>query len=151
VNAKRSTTGVKSQKFMGKNRTYEVLAHPADLKIRAFGKNLAEVFSNLLEGMFKSCRPELIDEKVIRKIKIKAREYESLLVNFLSEALSLSDINNEVYFKAKFNEFTDKYLQGEIKGYKIKSLELGIKGVTWHDLKIEKKNSYWQATVLFDI
>jgi len=138
----------------GMSFRYKILDHPADLKIKALGKNLAEVFSNLLEGMFKSCRPELTDEKAVRKIKLKAQDQESLLVNFLSEALSLGDINNEIYFEAKFSEFADKYLQGEIKGYKIKSLGLEIKGVTWHDLKIEKNPSaggLWQATVLFDI
>ena len=130
---------------------YEILEHPADLKIRSYGKEMAEVFSNMLAGMSKSCRSELTKEKVNREIKIEAPDRESLLVNFLSEALSLADINKEVYLKAKFNQLKDNYLEAKLEGYKIKSKELEIKAVTWHDLKIEKKDNLLEATVLFDI
>ena len=133
------------------SKKYEILEHPADLKIRSYGKEIAEVFSNMLEGMFKSCRPEMTKEKVSREIKIESPDRESLLVNFLSEALSLADINKEVYLKARFNQLKDNYLEAKLEGYKIKSKELEIKAVTWHDLKIENKNDVWQATVLFDI
>jgi len=130
---------------------YEILEHPADLKIRSYGKEMAEVFSNMLAGMSKSCRPELTKEKVNREIKIESPDRESLLVNFLSEALSLADINKEVYLKVKFNQLKDNYLEVKLEGYKIKSKELEIKAVTWHDLKIEKKDNLLEATVLFDI
>ena len=132
-------------------KKYEVLEHPADLKIVSYGKNLDEVFSHMLFGMFKSCRPVLTSEKVKRKIILNAENKESLLVNFLSEALSLSDINDEVYFEAKFDKLTEKCLEGEIKGFKIESLGLEIKAVTWHDLRFEKKNDFLEAVVLFDI
>jgi len=130
---------------------YEILEHLADLKIRSYGKEMAEVFSNMLAGMSKSCRSELTKEKVNREIKIESPDRESLLVNFLSEALSLADINKEVYLKVKFNQLKDNYLEVKLEGYKIKSKELEIKAVTWHDLKIEKKDNLLEATVLFDI
>ena len=133
------------------DKKYEVLEHPADLKIVSYGKSLGDVFSNMLEGMFKSCRPKLTSEEVVRKITLSSEDKESLLINFLSEALSLSDINDEVYFGAKFNKLTEKYLEGEIKGFKVKSLGLEIKAATWHDLKLEKKKDLIEATVLFDI
>jgi len=101
--------------------------------------------------MFKSCRPEMTKEKVSREIKIESLDRESLLVNFLSEALTLSDINEEVYLKVKFDKLTDKYLKAKLEGYKIKSRELEIKAVTWHNLKIEKKGDHLEAIVLFDI
>jgi len=85
------------------SKKYEILEHPADLKIRSYGKKMDEIFSNMIEGMFKSCRPEMTKEKVSREIKIESLDRESLLVNFLSEALTLSDINEEVYLKVKFD------------------------------------------------
>jgi len=130
---------------------YKILEHPADLKIKAFGQNFEEVFSNLLLGMFKSLRPKLAKEKAEREIKIEAQDRESLLVDFLSEALTFSDVNDEVYFKVKFEKFTDKMLKGKLTGFKVKSLGLEIKAVTWHNLKIEKENNFLTATVLFDI
>ena len=130
---------------------YKILEHPADLKIKAFGQNFEEVFSNLLLGMFKSLRPKLAKEKAEREIKIEAQDRESLLVDFLSEALTFSDVNDEVYFKVKFEKFTDKMLKGKLTCFKVKSLGLEIKAVTWHNLKIEKDNNFLTATVLFDI
>jgi len=130
---------------------YKILEHPADLKIKALGQNFEEVFSNLLLGMFKSLRPKLAKEKAEREIKIEAQDRESLLVDFLSEALTFSDVNDEVYFKVKFEKFTDKMLKGKLTGFKVKSLGLEIKAVTWHNLKIEKENNFLTATVLFDI
>jgi len=132
---------------------YEILDHPADLKIRAYGDNLPELFLNMFKGMFESCRPIIEDKSPIitRKIEIKASDLESLLINFLSEALYLSDVNNETYFKVNFKKLDKGGLMAEIKGRKVKKINLEIKAVTWHDLKIDKKDNLWQATVLFDI
>ena len=130
---------------------YEILEHPADLKIRAYGKDLPELFSNTLKGMFGSCRPKMTNENVVREIQIKADSLENLLVDFLSEALYLSDINNEIYLDADFQILTDKELKAKIKGQKVAGLDIEIKAVTWHDLEIKKEGEQWQATVLFDI
>ena len=134
-----------------KCKIYEVLEHPADLKIRAYGKDLPELFSNTLKGMFGSCRPKMTNENVVREIQIKADSLENLLVDFLSEALYLSDINNEIYLDADFQILTDKELKAKIKGQKVAGLDIEIKAVTWHDLEIKKEGEQWQATVLFDI
>ena len=141
---------------------YEILEHPADLKIRAYGKDLPELFSHTIKGMFESCRPTISDKTIIeREIKIsaeggsasggKADSLENLLVDFLSEALYLSDINDEVYLDADFQILTDKELKGKIRGQKVTGLDIEIKAVTWHDLEIKKEGEQWQATVLFDI
>jgi SHS2 domain-containing protein len=132
---------------------YEILEHTADLKIRAYGKDLPELFSHLLRGMFESCQPNLIDETpaVSREVAIKSSNLESLLVDFLSEALYLSDVNNEAYFETKFEKLTETELVGKIKGRKVRNFGLEIKAVTWHELEIKKEGDSWQATVIFDV
>lgn len=37
---------------------YEILEHKADLKIRAFGEDLKELFLNVMVGMFEGTRYE---------------------------------------------------------------------------------------------
>lgn len=132
---------------------YEILEHTADLKIRAYGKDLPELFSYLLRGMFESCQPNLMDETlaVSREIAIKNSNLESLLVDFLNEALYLSDVNNEAYFEAEFEKLIETELIGKIKGRKVKNLGVEIKAVTWHELEIKKGGNSWQVTVIFDI
>ncbi len=74
------------------------------------------------------------------------------MVDFLSEALYLSQANKEVYLDAKFRKFSDNNLEGEIIGQKVKSFGEDIKAVTHHGLDIhQKKDGPWEATVLFDI
>ncbi|MDP2934593.1 MAG: archease, partial [bacterium] len=99
--------------------------------------------------------------KVVRKIKVKSIDLNALLVDFLSEALYLTQTNKEIYDKIKFEEFTDNELEAKLFGNKIESFGEDIKGVTHHDLKIDQprlasgeagqKNGLYEATILFDI
>ncbi len=133
-------------------KEYEILEHTTDLKIRAFGKTKEELFSNLLKGIFLAARPEIKDKiEKIKKVKIRSIDEQGLLVDFLSEALTLSDINNEAYFEARFKKLTETELEAEILGQPIKKFGLEIKAVTYHGLEIKKVKGLWEATVLFDI
>jgi len=76
----------------------------------------------------------------------------SLLVDFLSEVLYLSEVNREVYQKIQFKKFTDKEIEGILSGKKLKRRGVIIKGVTYHDLDIkQRKDKIWEVTILFDI
>jgi len=134
-------------------KKYEILEHKADLKIRAFGGTKEELFSNILFGMAESQRPKIkIKEKTRREIKIKSLDLSTLLVDFLSEALYLSQVNKEVYFDAKFKKFSDREIEGELFGQKIERFDEDIKAVTYHNLDVhQEKNGTWEAIVLFDI
>lgn len=143
-------------------KTYEILEHTADLKIRAFGKDLPELFSNILCGMFEAMKPRLksgiqksgrpdLSGKIRRPIKISSIDQETLLVDFLSEALYQSQINKEAYFEANIDRLTNKKLVGELIGRKVDGFEEEIKAVTYHGLEIKRVDDHWQAVVLFDI
>lgn len=137
-------------------KPYEILEHTADLKIKAYGKDLPELFFNTLRGMFESIGSQRSDVggqilEVRREIKIKSPDLESLLVDFLSEALYLSDINNEAYFETHFEKFSEEELSGTIKGVKVKGFKEEIKAVTYHGLEVKKVDGRWEAVVLFDI
>lgn len=132
--------------------SYRILEHTADLKIQAQGKNLSEVFADVLKGMFESCQPEFYESSSLikRQVQVKAENLESLLVNFLSEVVYLSDTNKEAYFSTDLT-IKDNELKGEIQGKKVKSFQTEIKAVTWHGLEIKKIGDQWQAIVLFDV
>ncbi|MDP2967448.1 MAG: archease [bacterium] len=136
-------------------KKYEILEHKADLKIRAFGKTKEEVFLNMLIGMSESMkgsearRPE---EKIRREVKIKSLDLPTLLVDFLSEVLYLTQVNKEIYRDVKFKELSDTEIRGEIFGQKVERFGEDIKAVTYHSLVVrQKKDRSWEAIVLFDI
>jgi SHS2 domain-containing protein len=137
------------EKFMKK---YEILEHKADLKIRTFGKTKGELFLNMMIAMLESMKPEGLKGRAKREIKTESNNHSTLLVDFLSEVLYLSQVNKEVYTNIKFQKLTDTKLEGDLVGQKFERIGLDIKGVTYHSLDIhQKKNRTWEATVLFDI
>lgn len=132
---------------------YKILKHPSDLKLKVFGKTKEELLINALEGMFLSMKPKIKKSQrtIKREFQIKSLDFPSLLIDFLSEALYLSDLYNEVYLEAEIKHLGDKRIEGKFLGKKIESIDLEIKAVTYHNLKIRKTNQHWEAVILFDI
>ena len=130
---------------------YETLEHKADLKIKVFGKTKKELFKNALLGMFESAKYEG-EGKIKREIRVSSQDLISLLVDFLSEALYLNEVNYELYDDVQFKKFTEKEIEGILFGKKLKRKGVIIKGVTYYDLDIhQRKDGTWETTVLFDI
>ena len=134
-------------------KKYEILPHTADLKIRVFGRTKAELFSNGLLAMADSLRPKIKYQKSnIKNIKIKSLGLETLLVDFLSEVLYLTQVDKEIYTNVKFKKLSDTQLEGDISGQKVERFGEDIKAVTHHNLDIhQKKDGTWEAVILFDI
>ena len=93
---------------------YEVLEHPAELRICVYGKTLEELFSNaafalaeILKGDMNYTDEQKDVQKVYHErsrreiIKIESVDINSLLVDFLSEVLAKSQINKCMYEVAK--------------------------------------------------
>lgn len=138
-------------------KNFEILGHPADVKVKAWGKNPRELFKNAAQGMFSILKKEVPNEKEAKRVRrklevaIRTPDYDMLLVDFLSELLALADIHNEVYTKIKFLDFSEERLKAEVEGVAIDQFDEEIKAVTYHGLKIEKTKDKYQATILFDI
>ncbi len=141
-------------------KQYEILEHKADLKIKAFGKEKSELFLNMLLGMTSGLHPKIKKQKgpygeqaaKFKKIKVKSPDLETLLVDFLSEVLYLTQVNKEVYKEAELKKFTDTEIESELIGQEVERFGEDIKAVTYHGLDIHQKvDGTWEATVLFDI
>ena len=86
-------------------KDFEQIAHTADIEIRVYGSTKNELFSNALIGMFqvigtKASGCVMQDGRLVcaqlpqmREIDVSSFDLDSLLVDFLSEALYLSDIH----------------------------------------------------------
>ena len=132
---------------------YEILEHKADLKIKAFGKTKEELFLNMMIGMTESQKPEIEEgARVKREIRIQSLDLPSLLVDFLSEILSLGQINKETYKEVSFRKFSDSEIEGDLVGQGVKGFAEDIKGVTYHELDVhQREDGSWEGIVIFDI
>ncbi len=134
-------------------KKYELLEHVADIKMKVYGKSLEDLFSNAAYGMANIQKLKVKSEKlkVKRTIKIKSTDSETLLVDFLSEILTLSDTYHEVYPKVSAIKINQNEASAEILGFSIDQFDEDIKAVTYHGLQVKKVDDHWEAVVLFDI
>ena len=134
-------------------KRYETIDHTADIAIKAFGSSLSEAFCNAAYAMFDI----MSDASSIRplkefEVKLEAPDMEQLLVDWLSELLYLSEVEETLFCEFEV-KISGTNLEGKAKGEKIDlarhSFNTEIKAVTYHILEIDKVENTVQ--VLFDI
>ena len=146
------------------SKDFEQLPHTADIKIRVYGTTEKELFKQAVIGMFQVVRPiapdcKIVDDRVVcdalpitREISLSSIDQSALLIDFLSDILSLSDIHNEAYFDATIHELSDTAIKATIHGVPITGFEVvELKAVTYHECDIKKVGDLFQADIVFDI
>ena len=134
---------------------YTFLQHEEGIKFKAYGETIEEVFLNsALAMVYVMCEEKVSSTKQI-KIKVKGKDMESLLYNFLEEFLSLLDSQNFIVSKIRDIRIDNKEfklvakLSGDnSKKYKIKQ---HVNAVAYNDLIIGKENKKMFAQVVLDV
>lgn len=140
-----------------KMEKYELIEHTADIGIKVKAKDLEELFKNTALAMFDIIaerRQETGDKKQESIfIEQEAENLEELFINWLNELLFLSATKELIFSDFKINRLDENNLEAEIKGCDIKNYKINteIKAATYHELKLEKTASGWQAEVIFDV
>ncbi len=133
-------------------RSWELLEHTADIKLKARASDLPGLFLACLEGMLKGAGYKTKGRRVFKKeFSLRSFSTEGLLVSFLEEVLFLAETEKIVYYQADFLEFHEKELTCIMKGKELERMGVHIKAVTWHDLKIQKRHNLWEVIITFDI
>ncbi|MGB9938502.1 archease [Methanosarcina sp.] len=141
-------------------KQYEYLEHTADIKFRAYGKTLEEVFENSALAMFNvMIDTEKVSGETRKEIFLKSPDLESLLVDWLSELLYIFEVDETVFRKFRVEKVMEE--EGE---YSITAQALGekfypeshpfeteIKAVTYNQLEISKTDDGWKAQIVVDI
>ena len=144
-------------------KDFEFLEHTADLRFRSYGKTLDVCFENAARAMFLS----VVDPNSVsvtpaaeKKLNIRSDGLETLLHDFLAEILFIFETEGLV-----FREFSVSVKKdGKDGGYHV-SARLGgekfdpekhvilsdIKAVTYHEIRVEKKDERWVSEVLCDV
>jgi SHS2 domain-containing protein len=134
-------------------KTFEYLDHPSDLKIRSIGQNLAELFIHSAEGMMNFLYgPVKKNDTPLHNYSIELLNLnvESLLVNWLSEILYLSDTHHCRIMYYHFKECNEHTLIADVQAQMTKAKK-DIKAVTYNELEVKKTNDLWAATVVYDL
>ena len=134
---------------------FEIVDHTADAGIIAYGTDMKQAFASAATGLF-SLITELDDvhEVLHRDIEVTALDKESLLVEWLNALIYQFDTENIIFKRFDITELNNTQLRARSYGEKVDSsrhrLKTGVKGATYHMLKVDKTDGF-RVQVLFDI
>jgi SHS2 domain-containing protein len=143
---------------MGRWRTIE---HTADLGL--------EVEASTLEGLFIACAHGMTgvlmgseggapdggrEATVWHTLDLRAPDIEALLVDWLRELLHIQTSEGLLFATAEFEALDEKGLVARAGLAQPESpdvIERELKGVTYHDLQVGRRNDSWFARIVFDL
>ncbi len=136
-------------------KKFEILPHTADVRLKVTGDSLEELFTAALEGMNKIIKNDCGNRshaEYIEKIKIDSADESMLIIDFLSEVLTLSHKNKVIYCVKTFNKLESNELEIIIEGNKVDGFDEDIKAVTYTEAEIIKNNlNEYEIIIVFDI
>jgi len=131
---------------------YKFIEHTADIKFQSFGKSLKELFENSALALKEIITNDKITLKKKKNIKIKGKDRENLLYNFLEEFLFLFETTGFLLRKFESIKIENNQLiavaVGDEKEHEINN---HVKAITYNDMFIEKQKYNWIAQVVVDV
>ncbi|MBS3084464.1 archease [Candidatus Pacearchaeota archaeon] len=134
---------------------FKFLAHTADLKFKAYGKTVEEVFINSAKALMSQIFSGRVKEKEKIKINLSGKDYESLLYNFLEEIIFLIDSKGFLVSEVKDLKIDKKSfkLSGVFEGDSGENYEVHthIKAVTYNEMFVKRERGKWVSQVVLDV
>ncbi|MCX5679223.1 MAG: archease [Candidatus Omnitrophica bacterium] len=137
-------------------KRYEQFPHTADIGVRAFGKDIREIFENAAFAMFDIAADlEGLKCDIEERFELAADNSEELLVAWLDELLYRFYTKHIILSRFEITELTDKVLKAKAFGREIGSnrnrLKTEIKAATYSDLAIKKSEGGYLVEIIFDV
>ncbi len=133
-------------------KRFEEIEHTADLAMRAYGRDMKELFVNAAYGMFSLMADlEGLTPTVTREVRLEAPDQEALLVDWLNELLYLNEVEEEVYCSFEIHSLSPTEISATVGGDKAGEVTKVIKAATFHDLEITRTEDGYIATITFDV
>jgi SHS2 domain-containing protein len=134
--------------------SFEEIPHTADVKIRARARTLGALFSDAFLALMQVVYGDDRSGKQSRQIQIESADTESLLLDFLSEVLFVSEVEDLVFSHADIS----------LKGLQLTAVLYGepfdrarhaggteVKGISYSGLSISRDANGYMLDILFDV
>ncbi|MBU0703922.1 MAG: archease [Chloroflexi bacterium] len=134
------------------DRRFEEIEHTADVAMRVWGRDLAELFANAAYGL--ACQlggPSETGRAVERSIELTAYDAETLLVAWLGELLYLSERDDCILAEFDMLEVAPTRLRATAWGGPVRERGRYIKAVTFNELEIARTDEGYETTIVFDV
>ena len=133
-------------------KRFEEIEHTADIAIRVWGRDLAELFVNAAYGL--ACQladPDAVERAIERTVALKAYDAETLLVTWLEELLYLGERDGCVFVEFDVREVVSTRLLAVVKGGPVQEHGRHIKAVTFNEMEIVCTGAGCETVVVFDV
>lgn len=138
----------------------EFFDHTADIGARVIARSVDALFVDAALALTMTLiDPSSVEPRSIRDVTLRAPDREQLLVDWLSELVGWFDVDQFLARTARLTireQGAEWVLEATVHGETLDTsrhqLKVLGKGVTYHDLQVEKTvDDQWQARVAFDI
>ena len=130
---------------------FEELEHTADYAIRAWGKNLPELFIEAARGMNSLTGGKPGSPSSSRRIKLEAPDLETLLISWIEELAYYMEVESMIFSDLKISNLSPHVLQATVTGGPAVGLSKLIKAITYHHLEIQEVAGGYETTIVFDV
>jgi len=136
---------------------YEFLPHTADIRMRISGNDPADLFCAGVRGMAFVLNEDICSNQqtpvIERSFVLESADRTTLLIDFLSEILTLSYVENAVFCTARFTQISETELACTVYGVLVDQLDEEIKAVTYTEALVEKRtmeNGFQMSFLIFN-
>lgn len=134
----------------------EILTHTADVRVRVTSETLPGLFQLGMQSLNQLLKPDFDSKKhkatIAESVQLESMDTTTLLIDFLSEVLTLSQVQKAIFFDFTINKMTDFKLTGILKGTAVDDFSEDVKAVTYHEAEVKvNDNGDWETVIIFDI
>jgi len=138
---------------------YSMIDHTADLGVWIRSTTLNQLFKDAAKVLIRLSLgevPSVEDNMEIKDLEIEGSDLVDLMVRWLGEILYLLDGERLIFWEAQHLQIVgETKLQAVAQFIPFKegshSWETYIKAVTYHQAKVEQKDAWWEAFLIFDV
>ena len=134
--------------------SFEEISHTADIKIRVRALTLEDLFSETFNALMQVMYGTERSGGIVKEIKVESPDNESLLLDFLSEVLFVSEVESLVFFNASISIHGSR-LAAELSGEPFDPIRHAggseVKGISYSGLSIIHDANGYMLDIIFDV
>ncbi|MEN6366629.1 MAG: archease [Thermoguttaceae bacterium] len=135
---------------------FEIFEHTADVGIRARAETPEGLFADAARGLFSVMVSHLDVVRPVETVELRVPgdNLEELLHDWLSELLFIFSTRRLVFCEFQVQIGSDGLtasVRGEPLDPRRHALDVEVKAITWHALKVERTADGWVAEVIVDV
>ena len=134
----------------------ETFDHTADVGLAASGDSLTELFEALAEGLADLICPRgQVAERETRDLRVEDEDVGALAVDFLWAVMSAIQFDRFAVSRVEVSDASDCAVAATLHGETLDpgrhEIEIEVKAVTYHQLKIAREADRWVGRVILDL